>query len=55
MTRIALFGSFYRGYYLLDALLRGAHHPKIYSILYAFYIIIPTDRPSSSVFDINDE
>lgn len=25
MIRIALFGSFYRGYYLLDALLHGAH------------------------------
>lgn len=25
MVRIALFGSFYRGYYLLDALLHGAH------------------------------
>lgn len=28
MTRIALFGSFYRGYYLLDALLNGAHHHR---------------------------
>ena len=28
MTRIALFGSFYRGYYLLDALLNGAQHHR---------------------------